>query len=150
MGSACWYEKCPQCNNTAYFEYDCRRYVDWIMCPMCGYQYFRRPILDRKSQPLEYKFTKNGKLIFRRSEQKGYGVAFIHWNRGSSTFHSMHKEVTPAIIKKFTDHLTNNDIDAEKSYLTRWDEETQTVIAVIGKPINPLEEECSTDYSNTF
>jgi hypothetical protein len=141
MGSVIDLVPCPQCNNSAYIEYYCKTGEVYMRCAMCGYSYDFMAIKNRKSQSGEYKTTKDGKLIFRETERKGFGVAWLSRNKGSGDFICLTKPITPHLVNKFKKYLADQDTNPEKSFLTRWDDDTKIVITVVGKAFNPFEVE---------
>jgi hypothetical protein len=154
MGSSIWYDECPQCKNNAYFAQDNRLFEFLVMCPLCGYFFRQIAIIDRKSHPLDFKRTKDRKIIFRKVEQKGFGVRWISRKDGSCAFYCHKKSITSSCTYQFIKLLATPDIIPEKSYQTCWDDETKTVIAVVGKVYHPcdkepLDKDKSTPMDNT-
>ena len=144
MASGLFNIPCEQCKNTASLEDMYKIGEIYIQCPMCGYQYSRQALIDRKRQAEDpehvayFKLTKDGYPIHRSYVRKGYGAYYIEFDKGA-VFGGFYKPITPKDIARFNEVISRHDVIAEKGYLTRWNEDTGQVEAVIGTIVNPFD-----------
>jgi hypothetical protein len=127
--------KCPQCQNPAL--YDFQMIGCHIACPICGYTFCSESLWDYTSQ--EQMITKSNRSIYRLMENRGSGVMWVERNDGTpGEFLCLTNGITSSLINTFNNFLLSPATDNEKSYLTRWDDVTKTVIAVVGKIHHPF------------
>ena len=130
-----WLGRCPQCQNPALFNCGINR--NDVACPICGYTYNFEILWDHSSQ--QRKLTNLNRSMIHFVEKKGFGVMWVERDREfPGDFRCLNKAITPNTIYKFKEQLLFNGVDAEKSYLTSWDEETKTVKTVLGKVYDPF------------
>lgn len=65
-------------------------------------------------------------------DNKGYGVVCIAKKNGDKEFISVEFPYKEEKINNHLSMLEQDDVDADKSYLTLWDEKSQKVIAILG------------------
>jgi hypothetical protein len=87
-----------------------------------------------------YKITKDGHYIHRSYERKGYGAYCIVFDDAPNVFGSFSKPLSTKDIAKFEEYVSQPDVISESSYLTRWNDDTNEVEAVVGTIINPFAE----------
>lgn len=80
---------CPQCHfDQASYEYQLRDSTWFIFCRRCGYEKYSICLKDKKrakeTRQRFFKKTKDGHLIYRIYEHKGYGAFSIENEKGAS------------------------------------------------------------------
>lgn len=131
-------KECPQCHNEAVLEYNCRTYETWVQCPFCGYHSKIVTLRDRKGSddsipPL--KLTREGKIMQRFYERKGYGAYCLTSKSGSGMFGSVDKKSVDdetRMISRFRKVFKKPEVDSKRSYLTKWDEDKQRLVFLVG------------------
>jgi predicted RNA-binding Zn-ribbon protein involved in translation (DUF1610 family) len=116
---------CPQCGWCAFYEFQTRTLSTSIFCPRCGYQEETRPSKKRK--------TKEGDPICRTTKRHGYGAYMLKRRNGVSEIGAVHRPPTPRAIARFKQDLKHPEIDAARSFLTRWNPKRRRVEMVVGK-----------------
>lgn len=139
------YIHCLQCTEIALAETYYPSFDLDIRCPVCGYYFERRQVIDRKHKANYkyfelYRLTQDGQLIYEENEKKGFGSYFLETESGFSCFGGFHDPITEEDIAEFRERISSPDINPERSYLTSWNDETNRVEAIIGKIVNPYED----------
>ena len=126
MSTVSDYIECPQCGyGEADHEFDCRNSGEVTMCRRCGYYESCDPKYDEDGNPCGWK----------HEISRGAGAL---WYSGTDRgifcgdYFNSPKEVLKA-ERWLRERLEKGDVDAEVSYLTRWNRETKQVEFVIGK-----------------
>jgi hypothetical protein len=126
MSTMMSHKTCRQCNfEFGVYELNCRTSEWEFDCRRCGY---------RESQ--EWIAAENGSRIGWRHETLG-GHGALWATRpgvGVSTFYGLHSahEVEEA-AQKMRNSIAKGELDAESSYVTRWNAETKCAEVVAGK-----------------
>ena len=116
---------CPQC---AYSEadrlYDCQSFRDALMCPHCGYQEDWKPRCDESGRIYEWK----------HEIRKGLGVMSYRFPDAiPRPIHFLHtKEELLDAERWLREQLNNGAIATQSAYLTRWNDVTKSVEALVG------------------
>jgi len=89
--------ECPQCKfEQAHYEFQTRDFTETLFCPRCGYNMHSVAVVDRKREKIEgkpyFKKTKDGKIILRHYESKGYGSYAIYSPDGFGTIGCVPKD----------------------------------------------------------
>lgn len=128
MSSVCDYYKCPQCGGLAYNEYYLRTRAESEFCFRCGrWTKMKLPSTAEEKAlllPGEARITQSG---------FGYGRCSIAGKNGVGRSFSLSEPYSEEIEKWYQEAMSDETVDPETSYLTRWDEETKQVIVVHGK-----------------
>jgi len=125
MASVIDTRECPQYHGVADSRYNCRTYEDWLQCLVCGYSAWVVNLRDRKGDPGRFKLTKDGRIIQRFYERKGYGAYYLTSKQGAGQFGGIskrHLNDASKMIAKFKRICAERDVDPTASYLTKWDE----------------------------
>jgi hypothetical protein len=116
---------CPQCDGSAFYEFQTRTLVATTFCPRCGYQEETHPIKNRK--------TKAGDLVYRTTKRPGHGAYLLKHRHGVSEIGALHRPLIPLTIVRFKENLKQPGIDAAHSFLTRWNSKCQQIEMVVGR-----------------
>jgi len=116
---------CPQCGWRAFYEFQTRTLSTCIFCPRCGYQEDASPSKKRK--------TKAGDPICRTTKRHGQGAYMLKRRNGVSEIGAVHRPLTQRAIARFKLDLKRPEIDAARSFLTRWNPTRRRVEMVVGK-----------------
>ncbi len=112
MASVIYADKCPQCDGVCIVDSYYRRGHMTACCERCGWSYYKDGNFEKETQ--------------------GYGVAHVTYKSGIAEIFGMHKPPNENEKINFIKMLQADDVDADKSYLTLWDEKSQKIIAVFG------------------
>ena len=130
------YTTCPQCGyEEAIYELRTRIGEESIFCPMCGYRWWTQVLFDRKRQAedpehrLWLKRRKDGKLILRCYERRGYGAYGIKRKDGWVELGHFPCPVTDRMIEEFRQIISRDpEILADECWMTRWNEDRVEVV----------------------
>ena len=136
---------CPQCSGKAFLEFHTRTREESIFCARCGYSEHTRPItkvtsvIDRQKQNADsehrawFKRRKDGEPIYRTTKRAGCGAYLLTQQSGVSVLGVVNCKVTPRMIANFKSDIARPEIDAARSFLTRWNLKHRCVEAVVGQ-----------------
>jgi hypothetical protein len=130
---------CPQCRGKAFVELQTRMLAESIFCPRCGYSESTRPLIDRQRQKLDaqhrewFKRRKDGEQIFRTAKRAGFGAYMLAQQNGVSALGVVNCKLTARMIANFKRDIAKPEMDAARSFLTRWNPKTQQVETVVGE-----------------
>jgi hypothetical protein len=116
---------CEQCNGRAFYEFQTHTLTATVFCPRCGYREETRPIKDRR--------TKSGDLVYRTNKRPGMGAYMLKRRNGVSEIGALDRPPTRQTIVRFKTNLKHPEIDAARSFLTRWNPKRRRVEMVVGK-----------------
>lgn len=131
--------ECPQCGGKAFLEFHTRTLAESIFCPRCGYSEHTRPLIDRQKQKADaqhrawFKRRKDGEQIFRTTKRAGVGAYMLAQQNGVSALGVVNGKLTARMIANFKRDIAKPEIDAARSFLTRWNPKTQQVETVVGE-----------------
>jgi len=143
MGTCSFNIFCPRCGNPAYGETHTRLPEEFLSCRFCGYSVGSH--IDREKwiegqphpEPEEFEHKAAGAYyIQRRSGGGGWGHLEVQNDLPS---------VWEKVINWFQEILKDPDVDANGSYLTKWDDENKKLINLISRPKIQMFEECPGD-----
>lgn len=128
---------CPQCNlRFAWHDYDLGTRETSTTCGICGYEYFSKPMIDRKrvaknpAAGIFFKMTKAGQVQFYSRERIGLGS----YRLGNQTY-SFDRPQTPQLIEQLATWMQASDeFDTKTSYLAVWNEQTEQLDFLLGTP----------------
>ncbi len=112
MASVIYADKCPQCGGVCIVNSYYRKGQMSAFCERCGWSYYKDGDCEEETQ--------------------GYGVAHVTYKGGITDIFGIHKPPNENEKVDFLKMLQTDDVDADKSYLTIWDEEKQQIISVFG------------------
>jgi hypothetical protein len=125
MSSVSDYVTCKQCGcESAYYDLNCRS-SEWdVSCGKCGYY-----------TAAERHEDSDGKVTWTYTEEQGFGVLFYHGvNDLPCCHHPLHSQESVKHAEKWLrEKLACGEVEADCSYLSRWDPEAHTVEFVIGR-----------------
>lgn len=129
---------CPQCGyQDAWFLHDCRTSEESLICPACGFIHESRILIDRRRSTLGneiWKLDKAGYPIFRSSRKPGNGVVSVQYASAGGVLIAFKHPPTEEEIQRCLERIMTDDrIEEDTCYITRWDEATGTVIPVYGQ-----------------
>ncbi len=128
MGSVIDYKKCPQCGGVVYVEYYYRSGEENEVCLRCGrWAEVRLPMNDEELAQL----PEGNRFLVSKGE--GLGRCAIAFEGGVSRSFSLGEPYSEEIEKWYMEAMKDENVDPEKSYLTRWDAETGQLVVVHGK-----------------
>jgi predicted RNA-binding Zn-ribbon protein involved in translation (DUF1610 family) len=116
---------CPQCGWRAFYEFQTRTLSATVFCPRCGYREETRPIKNRK--------TKSGDLVYRTNKRPGMGAYMLKRHNGVSEIGALTRPLSERVIAQFKQNLKHPEVDAPRSFLTRWNPKLHCVEMVVGK-----------------
>ena len=131
--------ECPQCHNQAFVEFQTRTLAESIFCPRCGYSEQTRPLIDRQKQKADaqhrawFKRRKDGEPIYRSIKRTGFGAYMLAQQNGVCALGVVNCKLTAKMIANFKRDIAKPEIDAARSFLTRWNPKTQQVETVVGE-----------------
>lgn len=128
MGSISDLIKCTQCGGLVYNEYYYKTREETEFCFRCG----RWSETLFPSNEKEKAMLPPGERLLTRSG-KGFGRCSISGKNGVGRSFSLSEPYSEEIEKWYQEAMSDETVDPETSYLTRWDEETKQVIVVHGK-----------------
>jgi hypothetical protein len=131
MGTYIFNIFCPRCGNPAYAESHTRLPEEFLSCRFCGYsagsKVDREKLVEGQPPPEPENY-----------EYKSAGAYFIQHKSGGEWGHIEVQNNLPLdwgkIINRFQEILKDPDVDANGSYLTKWDDENKKIINLIGRP----------------
>lgn len=130
---------CPQCGGEAFLEFHTRTLAESIFCPRCGYSEQTRPLIDRQKQTADaqhrewFKRRKDGELIYRTTKRAGFGAYMLAQQNGVSALGVVNGKLTARMIAHFKRDIAKPDMDAARSFLTRWNLQSHRVEVVVGQ-----------------
>lgn len=136
--------KCPQCGGWLVISGDSNTQEEWENCDRCGYNTSFEIKKDEHDVPI---LNDKGFIIREHTVTPGNGVAFLmQADNKIGTVYAIDHEVDEATINAFMDDIANDEIDASKSYLTKWDADQQKIIPLYGEmPADYVESNPHTD-----
>jgi len=143
MGTYSFNISCPRCGYPAYVEGHSLLPEESLSCRFCGYSFGskvdREKLVEGQPPPEPEKY-----------ENKSAGAYYIRNKRGGGEWgHLEGKDNGPVdweeIIKQFQEIFRDPDVDLEESYLTKWDDENNKLIHLIGHPKIIIFDECPED-----
>lgn len=129
MGSVQSEIKCPQCGGSMLIDYYYKTDEEYRFCSFCG-KYESWVVVRNADGKAVIK--KNGKVKYKHINAKGYGCAHIAFTNGVSQNSSLSRPIRRKDKDEFVRLLNSEDIDKEKSYLSKWDKKTKSVVAIYG------------------
>lgn len=138
MSTAMRYEQCPQCGyRGAWYLHDCRSAEESLLCPACGCTHEMYILTDRKKSTPDnrvWKRNKAGEPIFRSVKRPGYGVVQMGYNSESDIVFTFRHPPSEAEIQRYLKRImTDSRVNANASYITRWDADSGQVVVVYGQ-----------------
>lgn len=138
MGSVIDAQKCEKCGHMAILDFNYKTLEEYLICKYCGkgYNYYIKrnkdgsPELDDEGNPIRI-----------LEENEGYGVAKLTSKNGVSVIYALQENYDlEEIIKEIE---TNEEINKELSYVTKWDTQRNKLVVVYGEipPYDLYEEE---------
>ena len=112
MASVIYEDKCPQCGGVCTVNSYYRKGQMSAFCERCGWKYYKDGDFENETQ--------------------GYGIACVTYNDGISEIIAIPKPPNENEKFNFINRLQEDDVDADKSYLTLWDEKNQKIISAFG------------------
>jgi len=117
------------------------------LCPRCGYSEQTRPLIDRQKQKADAQHRewfkrrkarpehsrRNGEPIFRTTKRPGLGAYMLAQQNGVSALGVVNCKLTARMIANFKRDIAKPEMDAARSFLTRWNPKTQQVETVVGQ-----------------
>lgn len=138
MASVIDYKACPQCGGLFNTEFNYRTFEEWGFCTRCGAAYSHELKRDEQDRAI---FDSEGKPIYISKELKGLGGLYTRNKEGFGCFQPFEEPVPKEeILNLISEIESRDDIDSSKSYITRWDEETQQIVAEYGELPESFEE----------
>lgn len=132
------FEDCQRCGKVGIFILCYSTHLKLFQCLYCGLSYIRRNLIDRKKSTKKreyYKLDKKGEFVKRRFIKRYYGAYYIKGKNGIAEWGGLTEDPRDEkVISRFRKDLESPDVDASRSYLTRWDEVGKEVIFLIGTP----------------
>ena len=130
---------CPQCGGQAFLEFETRMRAESICCPRCGYSEHTRPLIDRQKQNADaqhrawFKRRKDGEPVRRTTRRAGVGAYYIATKNGLGVFGTLKRKPNATHVGNFKRDVARPEIDATRSFLTRWNPKTRQVETVVGQ-----------------
>ena len=122
-------EKCPQCGGCYTTDFDCRTFEEFKFCHRCGKREEYKLIRNEQGKAI---LDKDGQPKYIEESRFGFGCLMLAGKKGVSALYSMPEPLTDGMINDIKKTLEEDDVDADKSYLTKWDDEKHDVVAVFG------------------
>lgn len=130
MGSVQSEMECPQCGGVLFSDYYYITDEEYLMCLSCGKKEIWTLVRDAQNQVV---IKKNGYAKYKHIHHKGYGCVCINFITGESQLTSLSRPLRKKDKDEFFRIMNSEKINKEKSYLTRWDEKSKTLVAVYGQ-----------------
>lgn len=132
MGVAIYIEKCWQCGGELFVYEDYGLHDITAECLRCGMNYadlhFPQEYYDEMTVEGAYE-----EIDYEDPwEEKGYGVACIVQKDGHVTRERIEFPYEEKKINEYLALFESDEVDADKSYLTLWDEKNQKIISIFG------------------
>jgi len=99
---------CPQCSSEAEYELDLRRRREFVFCTHCGYERSIITLIDSKTR--RFKVKKNGELITRTKERRGFGCWSVFYKDGSGVLGAFTSPVTKETVQRFEEELGSRGV----------------------------------------
>lgn len=128
MGSISDFIKCPQCGGVVHNEYYYKTGEETEFCFRCG----RWAETLFPSNKEEKAMLPPGERLLTRS-RRGLGRCSISGKNGVGRSFSLSEPYSEEIEKWYQEAMSDETVNPEASYLTRWDEGTKQVIVVHGR-----------------
>ncbi len=123
--------KCPQCGGWLVINGDSSTQEEWRTCDCCGYSTSFEIKKDEHGVPV---LDGKGHMIREYKTTHGNGVAFLMRSDNMvGTIYAFDREVDEKTVKTFMDDIARDNIDAAKSYLTKWDAEKRMIVSLYGE-----------------
>ena len=136
MGVAIFTEKCPQCGGVLWISQHTTLGHISTKCESCGMEY------EEMHYPKEYYDEMIVEGAYEEVDyedywkEKGYGVVCIALKDGGEFRERIKFPYEEKKINEYLALFEQDEVDADKSYLTLWDEKNQKVVSVFG-PMPP-------------
>lgn len=127
MGLYTDFFKCPQCGGIVKNEFNIRTGEENEWCLRCGR--WAETHLPKNAD--ESKLAEDSGFVVKI--EMGLGRCLITSANGFGRSFSLSEPYSKDIEKWFMETMARKDVDLERSYLTRWDEETGQIVVVHGK-----------------
>jgi hypothetical protein len=127
MATGTIFVDCPQCGAIASQTYYSRTGERELQCSMCGYDLRSELVVPGKGANEEAP-------RYRTQVHKGFGAYFLQFKSGVGQMGGLKKELAEADLEKFCRRLADPQVDASRSWLTRWNDRTKNVEVVFGRP----------------
>ncbi len=124
------YEECPQCGGVYDHTVNLGNGEETGRCYRCGKRFTKRVEFGEDNR---IKRDADGKPVYRITDVHGFGVVDAVGVKGDTHKYFLLEAYSTKTQRAFDRLLLQECIDKEESYLTRWDEEQNKVIAVYGK-----------------
>lgn len=132
MGVAIYTEKCPQCGGELLVHKHTTLHDISAECLRCGMNYvdlqFPQEYYDEMTVEGAYEEV-NYEDYWK---EKGYGVVCIALKDGGKIYKGIKFPYEEKKINVYLALLETDEVNADKSYLTLWDEKNQKVISIFG------------------
>ena len=136
MGSVIDYKKCLQCGGVVYDEYYYKSGEENKVCFRCGrWAGVRLPTNDEERAQV----PEGSRYLISKGE--GFGRCTITFTNGVGRSFSLGEPYSEEIEKWYMEAVEDENVDPEKSYLTRWDAETGRLVVVHGKDLGLYDDE---------
>lgn len=129
MASYQSFEKCLQCGGVMLLDFDTHTKSLCGCCPRCGRH---ANVFRRKNAGKKY--------TLKIDDHFGYGSMILALKNGISSLSSLQEPWSEGAQHEFLQALQDPNVDAARSYMTRWDEKSKQVVSVYGA-MPPLYEE---------
>ena len=136
MGSVIDYKKCPQCGGVVYDEHYYKTGEEKEFCFRCGrWSEVRFPTNDEELAQV----PEDSRYLLSKGD--GLGRCMIAYANGAGRTFSLSEPYSEEIEKWYMDAMKDENVDPERSYLTRWDAATGRLVVVHGKDPGLYEDE---------
>lgn len=122
--------ECPQCKGILVTDFDCNTLEEYCHCSRCGRT--EEWVIVRNENG-EAVLDENGHIRREYHEIFGYGSACFAGNKGISQMFSFSAPIDEDVKKIYLETIEKSDINKEDCYLTSWDAENNTIVAIFGK-----------------
>ena len=129
MGSVIDYIKCPRCSGAMCVEFNYRTQEVWEACQRCGRRGGWHYLRDESYAVIK---DEHGEFKKEFDNVPGYGTAFFQCKHGVGVGYALEHPADEELKAAFFEEIKREDIDEEKSYLTVWDEETNSLVLLHG------------------
>lgn len=132
MGVAIYIEKCWQCGGELLVYEDNKLHDITAECLRCGMKYANLQLPQEYYDEMAVEDAYEEIDYEDHWKEKGYGVACIVLKDGCVTRERIEFPYEEKKINEYLALLESDEVDADESYLTLWDEKNQKVISIFG------------------
>lgn len=126
-------KKCDQCGGVIYYEFNCRTDEEFAVCKNCGACY-TTTLLRTESGDVVMNDTGHWQYVHEKSS--GSGCIYITLKNGIGQVSSLKPNLTSEQIQEFLSVLSDEDVNAEESYLYIWNDAEKKIDVLFGpKPV---------------